>query len=61
MAIGTETKKKMLREMLRIRVFEETVQELYRAGHIPGSLHLSTGQEAEPVGFASTFAARITS
>ena len=51
MAIGNETKKRMLREMLRIRVFEETVQELYRAGHIPGSLHLSTGQEAVPVGF----------
>jgi TPP-dependent pyruvate/acetoin dehydrogenase alpha subunit len=51
MAIGSEIKKKMLRQMLRIRVFEETVQELYRAGRIPGSLHLSTGQEAIPVGF----------
>ena len=51
MAIGSEIKKKMLRQMLRIRVFEESVRELYRAGHIPGSLHLSTGQEAIPVGF----------
>ncbi len=51
MAIGSEIKKKMLRQMLRIRIFEESVRELYRAGRIPGSLHLSTGQEAIPVAF----------
>lgn len=51
MEISNETKIEMLRGMLRIRMFEEKIQELYLAGYIPGSMHLSTGQEAIPVGF----------
>ena len=39
-----------LRTMLRIRVFEERVQELYAEGRIPGTVHLSIGQEAVAVG-----------
>ncbi len=50
MSISNETKVEMLRAMLKIRVFEERIQELYHAGYIPGSMHLSTGQEAVPVG-----------
>jgi pyruvate dehydrogenase E1 component alpha subunit len=36
--------------MLRIRRFEEVVQELRLAGEIVGSVHLCIGQEAIPVG-----------
>ena len=36
-----------------IRVFEESAKELYRAGLLPGALHLSIGQEAVPVGVAA--------
>lgn len=50
MNISNETKIMMLRYMLRIRLFEEKIQILYREGHIPGSMHLSTGQEAIPAG-----------
>ncbi len=50
MQIDNETKIRMLKEMLKIRSFEEKIQELYHAGYIPGSMHLSTGQEAVPVG-----------
>ena len=32
--------------MLRIRRFEERTEELYRAGELPGFVHLSIGQEA---------------
>jgi 2-oxoisovalerate dehydrogenase E1 component len=37
-------------QMLLIRRFEERAAELYAAGQIPGFVHLSTGQEAGPVG-----------
>lgn len=43
----------MLEQMLKIRLFEERIQELYKQGQIPGSMHLSTGQEAVPVGFCA--------
>jgi TPP-dependent pyruvate/acetoin dehydrogenase alpha subunit len=51
MRIDKKTKLKMLQEMLKIRMFEERIQQLYLQGQIPGSMHLSTGQEAIPVGF----------
>lgn len=38
------------RRMLRIRGFEERVGVLYRAGEVPGFVHLSVGQEAAAVG-----------
>ena len=34
------------REMLLIRRFEEKVEELFRAGDLPGFLHVAIGQEA---------------
>ena len=36
--------------MLVIRGFEERVAALYRAGEVPGFVHLSIGQEASAVG-----------
>ena len=40
----------MYRMMLRIRVFEEKLAEDFAAGKIPGFVHLSVGQEANPTG-----------
>jgi pyruvate dehydrogenase E1 component subunit alpha len=40
----------LLREMLRIRRFEEKCAELYRAGKIHGFVHLYIGEEAIAVG-----------
>ena len=40
----------MLREMMRIRRFEEKCAELYSAGKIRGFLHLYIGEEAVAVG-----------
>jgi TPP-dependent pyruvate/acetoin dehydrogenase alpha subunit len=39
--------------MLRIRLFEERVRELYAAGRLPGFIHLSIGQEAVAAGAAA--------
>jgi TPP-dependent pyruvate/acetoin dehydrogenase alpha subunit len=39
-----------LREMLLIRRFEEKVAERFRAGELPGFLHVAIGQEAAEVG-----------
>ena len=39
-----------LREMLLIRRFEEKVEERFRAGELPGFLHVAIGQEAAEVG-----------
>ena len=42
--------KDVLREMLLIRRFEEKVEERFRAGELPGFLHVAIGQEAVAVG-----------
>jgi acetoin:2,6-dichlorophenolindophenol oxidoreductase subunit alpha len=42
--------KDVLREMLLIRRFEEKVEERFRAGELPGFLHVAIGQEASAVG-----------
>ena len=42
--------RRLLREMLRIRRFEEKCAELYSAGRIHGFLHLYIGEEAVAVG-----------
>ena len=39
-----------LREMLLIRRFEEKVEDRFRAGELPGFLHVAIGQEAVAVG-----------
>ena len=41
---------RFLRQMLRIRVFDEQVNELYRSAKMPGLAHLYHGQEAVAVG-----------
>ncbi len=53
MDIDKDLKIHMLEEMLRIRMFEEKIQQLYLQGQILGSMHLSTGQEAIPVGICA--------
>ena len=50
MKISNDLKIMMLKEMMRIRQFEERACELYVAGVITGALHASNGQEAVPVG-----------
>lgn len=50
MAIKKEKLIDMYRMMLRIRVFEEKLAEDFAAGKIPGFVHLSVGQEANPTG-----------
>ena len=43
----------MFRMMLLIRRFEEKVEERFRAGELPGFLHVAIGQEATAVGVCS--------
>jgi acetoin:2,6-dichlorophenolindophenol oxidoreductase subunit alpha len=45
-----ELGREFYREMLLIRLFEEKVEELFRAGELPGFLHVAIGQEAIAVG-----------
>jgi pyruvate dehydrogenase E1 component alpha subunit len=40
----------LLRELLLIRRFEEKVEERFRAGELPGFLHVAIGQEAVAAG-----------
>ncbi|MGZ4984741.1 MAG: thiamine pyrophosphate-dependent enzyme, partial [Chthoniobacterales bacterium] len=47
---------RFLREMLRIRRFEEKCVELYSAGKIRGFMHLYIGEEAVAVGAISCLA-----
>ena len=49
-ALNEETLRDFLREMLLIRRFEEKVEEQFRAGELPGFLHVAIGQEAVAVG-----------
>jgi pyruvate dehydrogenase E1 component alpha subunit len=48
--LTSEHKRLLLREMLRIRRFEEKCVELYSLGKIRGFLHLYIGEEAVAVG-----------
>jgi TPP-dependent pyruvate/acetoin dehydrogenase alpha subunit len=48
--VSSERLKEFLREMLLIRRFEEKVEERFRAGELPGFLHVAIGQEAVAVG-----------
>jgi len=52
-----------LRTMVRIRLFEEALAELYRLGRLVGVVHLSIGQEATAAGVCSELQAgdQITS
>ena len=48
--MNDEALHEFLREMLLIRRFEEKVEERFRAGDLPGFLHVDIGQEAVAVG-----------
>ena len=48
--VTPELLRDFLREMLLIRRFEEKVEERFRAGELPGFLHVAIGQEAVAVG-----------
>jgi len=45
-ALTDERLRELFREMLLIRRFEEKVEERFRAGELPGFLHVAIGQEA---------------
>jgi pyruvate dehydrogenase E1 component alpha subunit len=49
-ALSEDRLREFLREMLLIRRFEEKVEERFRAGELPGFLHVAIGQEAVAVG-----------
>src|SRR5438045_5696327 len=48
--LSEERVRTFLREMLLIRRFEEKVEERFRAGELPGFLHVAIGQEGVAVG-----------
>jgi len=52
-ALPDERLRELLREMLLIRRFEEKVEERFRAGELPGFLHVAIGEEAVDVGVCS--------
>ena len=49
-ALPDERLHELFREMLLIRRFEEKVEERFRAGELPGFLHVAIGQEAVAAG-----------
>src|SRR5437870_5217909 len=49
-AATPEQRAEWFRSMVRIRHFEDKVQELFMSGQIGGSTHLCQGQEAVSVG-----------
>jgi TPP-dependent pyruvate/acetoin dehydrogenase alpha subunit len=49
-SLSQERLREFLHEMLLIRRFEEKVEERFRAGELPGFLHVAIGQEAVAVG-----------
>jgi acetoin:2,6-dichlorophenolindophenol oxidoreductase subunit alpha len=48
--LSEERLREFFREMLLIRRFEEKVEERFRAGELPGFLHVAIGQEGVAVG-----------
>jgi acetoin:2,6-dichlorophenolindophenol oxidoreductase subunit alpha len=49
-SLSDERLRELFREMLLIRRFEEKVEERFRAGELPGFLHVAIGQEAVAAG-----------
>ena len=54
--VSEETLREFFREILLIRRFEEKVEERFRAGELPGFLHVAIGQEAVAVGVCRALA-----
>ena len=52
-SLPPEQLRHFFREMLPIRRFEEMVEDRFRAGELPGFLHVAIGQEAVAVGVCS--------
>ncbi|HEY8104288.1 MAG TPA: thiamine pyrophosphate-dependent dehydrogenase E1 component subunit alpha, partial [Gaiellaceae bacterium] len=55
-ALSEEQLRELFREMLLIRRFEEKVEERFRAGELPGFLHVCIGQEAVASGVCAALA-----
>lgn len=53
-AVDVEQWLQMYENMLRIRLFEEQVNDLYKTGKMPGLAHLYIGEEAIAVGVSET-------
>lgn len=51
--MDTSFRIQLLKRMILIRKFEQKVSEMFLRGAIPGTIHLSTGQEAVSVGVVS--------
>jgi TPP-dependent pyruvate/acetoin dehydrogenase alpha subunit len=54
--LSDEQLRELFREMLLIRRFEEKVEERFRAGELPGFLHVCIGQEAVASGVCAALA-----
>jgi TPP-dependent pyruvate/acetoin dehydrogenase alpha subunit len=54
--VSDEVLRGFFREMLLIRRFEEKVEERFRAGDLPGFLHVAIGQEASATGVCAALA-----
>ena len=54
--VSEEVLRGFFREMLLIRRFEEKVEERFRAGELPGFLHVAIGQEAIATGVCAALA-----
>jgi pyruvate dehydrogenase E1 component alpha subunit len=48
--LSPERLRELLLQMERVRLFEETAEQLYMRGLVHGTMHLSIGQEASAVG-----------
>jgi pyruvate dehydrogenase E1 component alpha subunit len=57
MDISGETLILMFERMLKIRLFEDRVKDLFAAGELPGFVHLYLGQEAVAAGACATLRA----
>jgi pyruvate dehydrogenase E1 component alpha subunit len=55
--VSEEVLRGFFREMLLIRRFEEKVEERFRAGELPGFLHVAIGQEAVATGVCTALEA----
>ena len=51
--LDTAKRKEMLRTMIKLRAFEEKLEELYQKRAMYGSTHSYRGQEAVAVGVCS--------
>jgi acetoin:2,6-dichlorophenolindophenol oxidoreductase subunit alpha len=54
--LSEDTLRDFFRKMLLIRRFEEKVEERFRAGELPGFLHVAIGQEAVATGVCAALA-----